>query len=231
MEQENLKEFTDLMVDIETGGTNGSRNPLLQIAARPFNLATMQVSRTTFDRCLQIPKNRHWDEGTRNWWNDKPEKQKILREIMARAEWPLHVMEAFHHFGFSLGKKVRFWSNHTLDWDFIEAYFIDHNVENPFKYYNFRDLYSVIHGIQGGGEIDKALRPEEDVNQAHNAMYDVDRQIQWLMNELVIRKGMSATPVLYPGQVAMATIQHLGQQNPAWQQHPYMATNLQLAGR
>ena len=77
--------FTDVMVDLETTGSNFDRNAIIQIAAVKFNYETEEVSTDFFDRCLHVHPGREWDPETRAWWQGNG---NVLQQIQGRAEDP-----------------------------------------------------------------------------------------------------------------------------------------------
>jgi hypothetical protein len=174
--------FTDIMVDIETGGTDPSHSPILQIAAVKFDLATKQVDATSmFDRCLRIPEGRFWDESTRAWWANQ--NQAVFQDIVSRAEDPKTVLIAFADWvGYQNPKPVKLWAKPiSFEWAFIQGYFRQFEVPNPFHYRYGRDLNTYLEGkgVEDPFKFAKTIPFDGD---AHNALHDVLNQIKVLFS-------------------------------------------------
>ena len=60
--------YSDVMLDIETTGTQPDRAAIIQIGAVKFNLETGAVSNHFFNRSMELPPWRAWSEDTRSWW-------------------------------------------------------------------------------------------------------------------------------------------------------------------
>lgn len=166
----------DIMVDVETTGTSPDRHAVIQIASVKFDLATFDVEPSFFNRCLQIPKWRSWDEETRTWWSQQ--KQEVLREIFSRMEPPGAVMSDFLDW---IGPgQWRMWAKPiTFDYPFISSYFRDFDVYNPFDFRTAMDCRSYLRGIAHPVEFvsEKSIEFKGD---AHNAIYDTLHQVRWL---------------------------------------------------
>lgn len=177
--------FTDVMVDIETTGTNSERNAIIQIAAVKFNYATGTVSDNFFNRCLAVHPGREWDFDTRGWWM---KQGNVLETIQARAEDPYTVMRAFYDWLLAdwpseRPEGLQFWGKPThFDYVFIASYFKMFGLENPCHFRYARDLNSFMAGLRG----DTAHPAFEDDPQmdgpAHDALFDTLHQIKLLMH-------------------------------------------------
>lgn len=181
-----LHECPDLMVDIETTGVDSHRNAILQIAAVPFCFERRLKGDVHFNYALRMPNTRLWDDETRKWWMGSKAKQEVFMNITRYQQPVVDVLKIFSEFarnmkGASEGD-VRFWSNHPFDWDFIQSYYNDF-MEGfiPFKYRWYRDLESVIMGLSYPN-IDNKHKIKKDNSRAHDAIYDVHFQIDWLFN-------------------------------------------------
>lgn len=174
--------FTDIMIDLETTGTDPEHCAIIQIAAVKFNLLTGEVGTDTFDRAMTFAPNRFWQEGGRDFWMKMPE---IYKEIMGRAADPLHVMGDFDDW---VKKDVpeegwRMWAKPiTFEWAFISSYYRQFDAPMPFHYRFARDLNSYIAGLRGTPE-HYAL--EEEIpfeGKEHNALWDCFHQIKVLLH-------------------------------------------------
>lgn len=133
-----MTEYTDIMVDLETTGTQPDRHGILQLSAVKFNLAEKTVCHEFFDRCMFIPPHRSWAEDTRSWWGKQ--KASVLQEILSRAEEHRLVFEEFVDWCYPAGS-LRFWSKPThFDYSFVSSYCTDLDLINPFHYREANDL-------------------------------------------------------------------------------------------
>jgi oligoribonuclease (3'-5' exoribonuclease) len=169
--------FLDIMVDLETTGTNPEVNGMIQLSAVKFDLASQSVQPFPdfFDRCLKLPQNRYFEEGTRQWWN---KRHKVYQQINARAEDPQKVIGDFVKWvGFNNPKPVRFWSKPTtFDWGFVASYLRQYELQNPFHYRWAMDMNSYIRGLAQDPTVESHYVPFEG-GDAHNAIFDVLNQI------------------------------------------------------
>lgn len=175
------------MVDIETTHIRADYGAVIQIAAVKFDIDTQQVSDQVFDRCLRIPPDRFWSEGTRNWWFH-PERQQLLRSIISRGEDPATVMQDFARFCVvDDGRQPRFWGKPShFDYPYIDSYFTKYGIHNPFSYREVMDMNSYLRGIYAPDPV-----PEVDMEfrgEAHNALHDAIHQLRILFHH-VTRTG------------------------------------------
>lgn len=164
------------MVDCETTGTNPEVNGMIQLSAVKFDLATQSVQPfpEMFDRCLKLPPNRYFEEGTRQWWNKRSD---VYRDITNRAEDPAAVMKDFVSWvGLNNPKPVRFWAKPTtFDWGFVASYLRQYDLPQPFHYRWAMDMNSFIRGLAGDPTVESNYTPF--TGTAHNALMDVLNQI------------------------------------------------------
>jgi hypothetical protein len=185
--------MTDVMIDIETSGTDPYHNAMIQLAAIQFNYGSGEIG-PTFNRCLTIPAGRYWDESTRQWWGQQ--KPGILQGILAKSEEPQLVVEDFHRFICDAGR-LRFWSRGSFDWWFIQSYMDQYNLPMPFAFHQARDLRSFQAGLRGTAD-------EPDMSwvtakgDAHNALFDCVIQLKRLFSA---REGIFYE-ILEPEQAA-----------------------------
>lgn len=171
--------MTDMMVDVETTGTNPAHGAMIQLAAIKFNYDTGEIG-GTFNRCLTMPPGRFWDDSTRQWWGQQ--KPEILQGILARAEDPRAVMEEFMRFATDGAPRggFRFWSKPlSFDWGFVASYCAMYGFPMPFAFWQARDMRSFIAGLRGcphNVDMDHVTL----VGDAHNALYDCALQLKQL---------------------------------------------------
>lgn len=169
--------MTDLMVDVETTGTNAQYAGVIQIGALPFNYETQEIG-TPFNRCLSMAPNRFWSESTRQWWGRQ--KRTVLEDILRRAEDPAVVFRDFHQYVCGFDNPVRFWAKPlSFDWPMISTHMEQFDLAMPFRYHEARDMRSHISGLHGqGGNVD--MDHITAVGDAHNALFDCVLQLKQL---------------------------------------------------
>lgn len=175
--------FNDVMVDVESTGTDFGKNAIIQIAAVKFDYETGQVSDDMFDRCLHIHPGREWDQDCRIWWY---KQNDVLEGIQARAEDPYTVVRSFYDWLLKdwpqTTEGLRFWSKPShFDHCFISNYMKMFGLEMPCSFRYARDLNTFMAGLKG----DPGHPSYADVDfqgDAHNALYDVIHQIKLLLN-------------------------------------------------
>lgn len=171
--------FTDCMVDIETTGTDPDNAAIIQICAVKFNLKSREVSPDVFNRCLSMKSRRFWDEDTRNWWGKMPD---VYQSIVKRMENPETVMRDLTKW---VGHdSLHFWGKPTMfDFSFIDSYYKDYGLVNPFHWRAARDMNSFICGLRHSNEQPNVDYVEFD-GTAHDAFYDAFHQIKVLFAEM-----------------------------------------------
>ena len=165
--------FPDIMVDIETTGTQPETTNIIQIAAVRFNLAERTVSPDFFNRCLLPTTTRFWDEDTRKWWGKMPE---LLSSILGRAEPAPRVLQAFSTWA---GTGARMWAKPiSFDFTFLQSYFREFDIMNPF---NFRECMDQNTFIRARHFPELAPKYEKEIEfngEEHDAISDVLHQIK-----------------------------------------------------
>ena len=174
-----MNQFPDVMVDLETTGTSPDETAIIQIAAVRFNLAEGTVDPNVFDQALLMPPTRYWDEGTRRWWLNKRE---VFQSIYNRARPPELVLQNFANWvreGYS-GNPI-FWSKPiSFDWPFLQSYFREFEIGNPFHYRAAENLNTFVrarHFPNPPPEYEKELPFDGD---EHDALSDVFHQLKVL---------------------------------------------------
>lgn len=167
--------FNQVMVDLETTGTQPEHAGIIQIAAVKFCFETEEVSPNFFDRKMWLAPHRYWDQGTAEWWSRQ--KCGLLDSILAAGEDPAVVMQDFadwvgYHANWLWAKPSHF------EYPFLESYFRQYGIPNPFHFRSTIDLRSFIRGRANNYDVKD---PEvEFVGDAHNALFDVLHQIKIL---------------------------------------------------
>lgn len=178
-----IKTWSDIMVDVETTGTDVSTAGIIQISAIFFDLKTKEIG-PAFDKCLALPQttgvNFHWDLKTYNWWHRDEDRRAVLESIKARQEYPRDVIDYFIRWVRvnGNGKSLHFWSKPShFDYPLLDKYFRFYQYENPFIYWKARDMRSFILAKTYPNPL-----PDLKFNssEAHNALKDVEFQIKEL---------------------------------------------------
>lgn len=170
--------MTDIMVDIETTGTNPDRHGMIQLAAIQFNFDTEEIG-PIFNRCLDLPSNRGWSESTRSWWAQQT--PGIFQGIVSRAEDPIKVMNDYFDFARNPDRPLRFWSRGSFDFNFVESYLNQFCLPMPHNFWEFRELRSFIAGLNGTADeprLDWITAP----GAAHDALHDCVVQLKRLFS-------------------------------------------------
>lgn len=176
--------YTQLMVDLETLGTN-TDCPVISIGATWFCLETKTIGDTfyaIFDVADQIDtRTRFADASTFKWWlsqgnsakavfKDNPLPTKVVLEKFR--EWIMvHVGSKS-----KTTKKCFPWGNsNSFDLVIMESLFKDYGVTCPWIYYNQRDLRTFRDLIANGAKVEK-------LGTDHNALDDCISQIKFMFN-------------------------------------------------
>lgn len=175
--------FNDVMVDIETTGTNYHTNAIIQISAVKFDLKSQEVSPDFFDRCLRVHPGRVWDSSCRAWWQRQGD---VLQQIEARAEDPWTVTYDFYQWLLKdwpteREEGLQFWAKPTsFDHAFLTHWFEMFGLSMPCHYRFARDLNSYMAGLQGHPKHPDIPNEPQFQGDAHNALHDVLHQIRLL---------------------------------------------------
>lgn len=185
----------DVMLDVETTGTDPYHNGILQIAAWKFDYMTGEIG-----DCIDIPvrlaANRYWDMGTIQWWRDEPGRLAHLNElnktgVPAREGW----QALFDWIGYS-SQKFRLWAKPiTFEYPFLESHFRQLEIPMPFHYRHCRDINTWIAALAGDPSFTTYDIPVEFEGQPHNALWDSLHDMRCLLKA----KEMAAAGELVRG--------------------------------
>lgn len=171
--------FPDVMLDLETTGTDQARNAIIQIAAVKFNLAERTIDMNTFDRCLtqDSAPGRYWDEGCRvNFWG---KRVPTLNSIWTRGEDAKTVLADLRDW--VNGESLTMWGKPThFDHSFLSSYYHQFGMQIPFHFRMANDMNTFIRARyfpEAPPQWEKLLDFQGD---AHNALFDVFHQIKVL---------------------------------------------------
>jgi hypothetical protein len=184
----------DVMVDIETTGTDPVLNAMIQICAIRFDYDTGAIG-PIFNASLTIPYGRHWDEDCRNnfWMPRAALFQKITETARPADEVWAEFLLWLNITGPALaGQPERLWAKPiSFEWPFLQSYGRQFG-ELPFHYRHAVDLNSFTRGLAGhpGGEpLDKQVPFD---GTPHDAVDDVLHQIKVALMARHIIQGASA---------------------------------------
>lgn len=167
----------DIMIDLETSGTEPNKSAIIQIAAVQFDYETGAIGKT-FDRCLWFPPGRYWDEDTREWWGKNPD---ILNRIFDQAEDPAVVVPAFAEWcrSVTMGMQpLRMWAKPiSFEFPFLSSYFRQFGQENPFHFREAIDMQSFIRGTRQNPNAPAFDKEVPFVGDVHYAIDDCFHQI------------------------------------------------------
>lgn len=170
----------NVMVDLETTGTDPAANAIIQISAVRFDLINKKVDASDmFDRCLAVPMSRSWDQGTIEWWSKHGD---VLDSIMARQEPARDVVEAFHAWACKTPGASLWAKPITFEYPFLASYFRQYEKDMPFHYRYARDVNTYL-WAKGHEDTSKFWDTIPwDGLDAHNALHDVLHQIRGVFN-------------------------------------------------
>ena len=172
--------WTDIMVDLETTGTDSRTAAIIQLSAVMFNLETGEIG-PQFDECLTVSpeSRRYWDQKTYMWWTSNVNRKAILEEISSRGRDPYDVIVDFLKWNGDNGAPKHFWSKPShFDYNLLDSYFRDYHFNNPFIYWKARDMRSYLLGLYFPDPLPD-LRLQSD--DAHNALADTLFQVKELI--------------------------------------------------
>jgi hypothetical protein len=173
----------DVMVDIETTGTRPERTAMIQLSAVKFDIEKGEIKPDFFNAYLAIPPTRYWDEQTRTWW--LKDKRELLQTILANGRPPAEVLREFAAWVIEgidrNATPTRLWAKPIhFEWSFLESYFHEFGVPNPFGYRFAMDSNTFVKAKLGNFEHPTLEREIPFEGEAHNAIFDVIHQIRVL---------------------------------------------------
>lgn len=175
---------TDIFVDLETSGVNSNDAGIFQIGAVKFNLFTGEVGET-FKVSMKLPKNRYWEEGTRQFWASR---YTLYNDIVKDSVDPEEGFKSFINWvNKENNENIRAWSKPlSFDLPFIASYCEQYGIANPFKHWLHRDLRSFMMGVYGE-EMPKVTMKQGLVE--HDALADALNETLWAIDTWKVRKG------------------------------------------
>lgn len=166
------KKFKDLMIDIETMGTNPNSS-ILSIAAIEFNIDTGEIGKEFYTNiCLQSCKNLGLDiePSTVLWWMNQNEsaRKKLIEEP------GLSIIEALKSFNNFIQGNYKIWANSpAFDCEILKNAFKKSLLPIPWNFWDERDVRTLV-----------SIYPEIKQNctfkgTGHNALDDCKHQIEY----------------------------------------------------
>ena len=135
------KQLLDVMIDIETMGINVDA-PILSIGAVYFDPKTGETGKT-FEMFADFEtgcRNRNISPSTIKWWFEQNATAKA--RLLSGKSKP---SEMFNEFAKFIRPDARVWGNGaTFDISLIENSLEFHNIKTPWKFWNVRDVRTVV---------------------------------------------------------------------------------------
>lgn len=168
--------MNDLMIDIETLGTDPDKSPIISIGAVFFDLETGQIGEefeVVLDLKEQLSKKRKVDANTLQWWLNQSDSAKKLfgrKGILVK-----DALKLFIQF-IKKSNNPQPWGNgSTFDISFLESMLKENKFEIPWKFFNIMDLRTYVRFIGKGKKIQK-------IGVNHDALDDARSQAQYVID-------------------------------------------------
>jgi DNA polymerase III alpha subunit (gram-positive type) len=171
----------DVMLDIETTGTDPAHNGILQIAAWKFNYMTGEVG-DCIDIPVQTAPGRYWDLSTIQWWREESGALAHMNDLVAKGIPAAQgFQQLFEWVGYS-SQKVRLWAKPiTFEYPFLESHFRQLGIHMPFHYRYTRDINTHIAALAGDPSFVTFDIDVEFEGQPHNALWDALHDMRCLL--------------------------------------------------
>lgn len=170
--------YANVMVDLETTGTDPTLHAIIQIAAVTFDFQTDKIG-DVFSINMSMPPTRSWDEDTRSWW-----AKQDPSVFAAVSTDPVHPRVAIHMFQqwvlnntSAIVQPVLWAKPVSFEFPFLASYFREFEIDNPFHFRSAIDLQSFIRGMRGDPWAPPFDKEVPMVGDVHNAVDDVFHQI------------------------------------------------------
>lgn len=187
----------DVMVDLETTGTNAHVHGILQVSAWKFDLKTLTIlDEDPFNMAVSMSPQRGWDEGTIQWWHEESGRAAHLKKLRAGGRPPREVFEALQKWVGIIPQHVRLWAKPiTFEYAFIDSYCRMLELPNPFHYRYCRDINTYVSALMGD-----PARIARDIDipfegQPHDALFDSLHDMRCLIEaQRRFNEGTLVTP-------------------------------------
>lgn len=176
------KNYTDIMVDLETLGNNSSP-VIIQLSAVKFNSVTGETGET-FNKLINpmsaVNKGLTINGSTVSWWLQQDEDviKDVVVESILRGNDIEYVLIEFSKF---LGQDdFRIWGNGIIsDNVWINSAYKACGLESPVKYWQHSDVRTIVD--LGRNLLGKDYKKDiEFIGDAHNAIDDCNHQIRYV---------------------------------------------------
>lgn len=169
----------NVMIDLETLGSDTSNAPVISIAAVRFDVRGEIDTENAFYKNIDLAdtlKYGNVEAGTLKWWMTSDKRDVFLDIIFDKKA--VHLKTALDQFQewVTMNKNVTPWSR-GIDFDFgiLDRLFRETGVKNPFsQFWKKRDVRTLIDVCKHAGV--KELTVERVEGEAHNALSDVIHQ-------------------------------------------------------
>lgn len=192
----NKDDFPDVMIDLETTGTDSADCAIIQIAAVRFNAKAGAVAPDFFDRCLMIPQTKFWQEGGRDFWIKRKE---LYNQIAGRMEDPETVMKDLIEW--CGGQRVLWAKPSHFEFPFLEAYFRRYELQTPFHYRAVQDMNSFMRGLYWPDPAPDFERQLPFSGTPHDAKWDTLHQVKVLLYTIKHAAQRDTTELLLSSEV------------------------------
>ena len=172
---------TNVMVDIETLGVKRDA-VVLQIGAVVFdeNFEIKEKLCHNLSVDAQIACERSVETGALSWWFEQPQELQVSVILPSFDRDKISASVDSYRYFLGFDSKATFWSQGSFDFDILEDLYSPLGGA-PWKYYQLRDLRSVMKFADMCGVDSKAIRDKaREGRNAHNALDDCLIQIEVL---------------------------------------------------
>lgn len=174
--------FLDVMVDLETTGTQPQTAGILQVAAIKFDYATGLVG-PMYNRAVAPLPGRMWDFGTIAWWQEEPGRKAHLNKLFKTAQSALPVFQGLTDWLGPSDEPFRLWAKPShFEFPFLESAYQQLGLENPFSYQKVMDINSFIRALSGNLQLTTHDVEVPFEGQRHDAIFDALHDIRVLLN-------------------------------------------------
>jgi hypothetical protein len=174
----------DVMMDLETTGTQPERTGILQVAAIKFDYETGAIGTDMFNRAVLLAPDRLWDFHTIKWWQEDTTRREHLNMLMRTGQPAATVFQDLTNWLGLSDRPFRMWAKPTsFEHPFLSSHYKQLGMECPFHYRYCVDVNSFISGLQGSSDFNREA-VESQVpfeGMPHNALFDALHDVRIVM--------------------------------------------------
>ena len=175
-------EYLDVMIDLETTGTQPERAGILQLAAVRFDYASGQIDPNMFNAAMSPAPGRLWDFSTIVWWREEAGRMAHLNTLMKTGRPADVVMKELIAWVGNPSQPVRMWAKPTsFEGPFLSSLFEQLGMQNCFHYRHMRDINTWISALRGDPAQDRSAVEVPFEGQPHNALFDALHDVRVLL--------------------------------------------------